>query len=168
VSRLYHALAEALLLALLAIVLGLLLAGWATPMAPAPLPRPAKEAPSVEALTPKDFLGKWRMTWGGGDWDVTLTRAKIPDGATVWPYIYVATRGNGSVWVGEWYVERGGELSVKEAWLDDNGQRGSEMTWTAVWQRDERGRLNPRHLSGVVKRPDGSTSTTVVLRRPAK
>ena len=40
------------------------------------------------------------------------------------------------------------------------------MVWAAVWERGKDGRFDPRSLSGVVRRPDGSTSTSITLRRP--
>jgi hypothetical protein len=110
----------------------------------------------VEQILPRDLAGDWVMTWGGGEWNVSLSAFGT----------YVATRGHSSVWAGTWFLDGPGAMYVTEAWVDENGQRGAEMSWAAVWERDRNGRFDPRFLSGVVRRPDGTTSTSITLRRP--
>ena len=41
--------------------------------APAPLPKHARPAATVEQLVPRDLAGDWVMAWGKGEWKVSLS-----------------------------------------------------------------------------------------------
>src|SRR5437763_1738135 len=93
--------------------------------APAPLPKRPKPPPTIERLLPRDLTGYWVMTWGGGEWNVSLSAFGN----------YVATTPNGSIWTGTWFVDGEGWLHVWEAPIDENGQRGADSYWFVFWER---------------------------------
>ncbi len=126
--------------------------------APAPLPRPGKEAGRARQVLARDLVGEWLLMWGGGKWKLSLSARGD----------YVSTAPGGSLWTGRWSLTAPGPLFVAEALLDENGCRGSEVRWCVTWERDKDGRFDLHHLTGTVLRPDGTISTAISLRREKK
>ncbi len=110
--------------------------------APAPTPRPVVVR-TVERLAWADLAGHHEMLWCGGKWDTLLN----PNGT------YSCVAGS-STWVGNWWIDFEGRLSVTETLLDEDGVPGSPCSWAIKWDKVG-GKINPAKLTGTIVNENG-------------
>jgi hypothetical protein len=96
----------------LAIVIAIVIAACLR-AAPLPFPKPAK---------PADLLGRYDVTWRGGEWFVTLHAGGVFESVPV----------GGSPWLGTWRAE-GGELIVSESPAPGLGDVWPPERWQCEW-----------------------------------
>jgi hypothetical protein len=105
--------------------------------APAPMPKPAVIR-TVERLAWANLVGDWDMLWCGGEWQIALNA----DGT----YLCISDDCN---WVGNWWIDFEGRLSVIERMMDENGVPGSSISWAVKWDTVG-GKINPEKLTGAL------------------